>query len=920
MTRPEVLWDVDFDFFLDSERTVVEDREKDYWLTPDVLLNAHLTLPRTPVVHQRDCLRLWDQADLRGWVCVHFGAHPHLFDEADPGLGNLPLGWRGDCVTDGNYLLIALRDGILAHVVWVFPDWQAVDDYRARFDRCNPELTERVEMLRYRDFLSSKVAQWVPQRIEGAFAPDFTPLPMVRDFVAWFGADEALIDSIAEASLAVSFRREDSESLGSMTHRTVSIMESNASLYHGSPLGGLATLIPAMHGPVFASPSPGFAACFGLGIDDAQGWVLGVDYLTAPRPFVYLLVPAVHANCLAQPLYLYRITENRHLFRPAGSVAGFEYATPDPVPVDGCIRFNRVHDALAEYGVQVYVGNMQRVQNTRLLALVAQYRGEVETHFKMRLPDILALPFFATLLHLFFIALGVPISGTPSVTYLPAWLRWLSQELVPRACTYSQQPHNGYHGFAHSVFVARVATLLALRSGYNPLPIMVAGLLHDAGRCDDEAGPEHAALGAEIAALVLEPWLGHWLDAPIREAVVDAIRGHAKEGTAVGDIAACLQDADRLRLAWERGFDPQYFTTAAGAKLAQRPPLYHTNLLTSLAGETLRELKFEVTDQCNLACAFCHQDFGHAVGHQTLDRSAYHRLLTQAREEGIRAVRLTGGEPTLLKSIAWYLEQAKDMGFHVTVNSNGTALTATRILALRGLVDCFKISLPAADEQTMTQITGSRKAWQRKWEAIGYLAGYGYEVEVLSVMTRENIWRFTDFIELLEPLGSVRWVPLRAEPQAENERPVSRADISALARHLAAARRQKRWEDLMLRLAVPFCVLDNPFEAATLFAGGIGCGPAQSLTVTSAGAYVRCYSRRADVDVRLGLHEASRALVAQDFSELPAVCQDCGFWSACRGGCRCGWALAETPFGRLDYLANPSDLPERLARALDMGT
>ena len=147
MSPLAVLWDVDFDFFLDSERTVLEDRNKDYWLRPEVLLDAHRSAPRTPVAHHRDCLRLWDQADLRGWVCIHFDAHPDLFDEVDPGLGNLPLGWRGDSVTDGNYLLIALRDGILARVVWVAPDWQAVEDYRARFDHSNPELADRVEML-----------------------------------------------------------------------------------------------------------------------------------------------------------------------------------------------------------------------------------------------------------------------------------------------------------------------------------------------------------------------------------------------------------------------------------------------------------------------------------------------------------------------------------------------------------------------------------------------------------------------------------------------------------------------------------------------------------------------------------------------------------------------------------------------------
>ena len=187
-------------------------------------------------------------------------------------------------------------------------------------------------------------------------------------------------------------------------------------------------------------------------------------------------------------------------------------------------------------------------------------------------------------------------------------------------------------------------------------------------------------------------------------------------------------------------------------------------------------------------------------------------------------------------------------------------------------------------------------------------------------MTRENIHRFDEFIKLLEPLDFVRWVLLRAEPQEGNERPVSRADISVLARHLLVARRLERWEDLALGLAVPFCALDDPFEAARLFEGGRGCGPVQSLTVKSTGEIVRCYSRRATVDTNCGIREASRALGAQDFAELPAICQNCGFWFACRGGCRCGLALEETPFGLLDYLADPTGLPGRLARSLEIGS
>ena len=59
MNPPAVLWDVDFDFFLDSECTVLEDRNKDYWLRLEMLLDAHRSAPRTPVAHHRECPSAW---------------------------------------------------------------------------------------------------------------------------------------------------------------------------------------------------------------------------------------------------------------------------------------------------------------------------------------------------------------------------------------------------------------------------------------------------------------------------------------------------------------------------------------------------------------------------------------------------------------------------------------------------------------------------------------------------------------------------------------------------------------------------------------------------------------------------------------------------------------------------------------------
>ena len=347
-------------------------------------------------------------------------------------------------------------------------------------------------------------------------------------------------------------------------------------------------------------------------------------------------------------------------------------------------------------------------------------------------------------------------------------------------------------------------------------------------------------------------------------------------------------------------------------------PYPYLNNIICGSTSILTEIKFEVTDRCNLACTFCHQDFGAKGGTTTLDMAVYERVLMAAKNERIRIVRLTGGEPLVLKSIDVFLRRAKELGFSVIVNTNGTALPEKRLQALKGLVDYIKISLPAPDEETMTRLTGNKTTWRRKWEALEQLEKLGIRTDILTVMTSENIRQFDSFIRLLEPHPSICWRPLRAETQDGDRHPVSRAEIRDLAAKLSEARRSERWKYLSLGLATPFCALENPADAVELFSGGRSCGPVESLTVTSQGELARCYSRRDTIDISEGLRRTNLALSLRDFEQLPAVCRNCPYVPLCRGGCRCDWSLVETPFGSMDYLADPSSIDS--ADAFVVGT
>ena len=344
-------------------------------------------------------------------------------------------------------------------------------------------------------------------------------------------------------------------------------------------------------------------------------------------------------------------------------------------------------------------------------------------------------------------------------------------------------------------------------------------------------------------------------------------------------------------------------------------PYPYLNRIACGSTSILTEIKFEVTDRCNLACTFCHQDFGAKGGTTTLDIKVFERVLTAAKNERIKIIRLTGGEPTVLKSIDVFLRRAKDLGFSIIVNTNGTALPEKRLQALKGLVDCIKISFPAPDEETMTRLTGNKTTWRRKWDALEQLEKLGIRADILTVMTSENIRQFDNFIRLLEPHPSICWRPLRAETQDGNRHPVSREEIRSLAAKLSGARSRERWKYLSLGLATPFCALENPSDAIELFSGGRSCGPVESLTVTSQGELVRCYSRRDGIDMSKGLRKTNLELSLQDFERLPPVCRNCPFVPLCRGGCRCDWSLVETPFGSMDYLADPTNIDDAEAWA-----
>ena len=135
------------------------------------------------------------------------------------------------------------------------------------------------------------------------------------------------------------------------------------------------------------------------------------------------------------------------------------------------------------------------------------------------------------------------------------------KKVFPYVKKYATQPLKGYHGLEdHTDAVVFRAIDYALELGKNPMPVIFDAACHDMARIQDGPDEGHAERAVPLARKVMNRFPKRLTEVE-KETVLTAIRMHTI-GTQTSDyICACLWDADRTRLAWERGYHEHHFNT-----------------------------------------------------------------------------------------------------------------------------------------------------------------------------------------------------------------------------------------------------------------------------------------------------------------------------------------------------------------------
>lgn len=169
---------------------------------------------------------------------------------------------------------------------------------------------------------------------------------------------------------------------------------------------------------------------------------------------------------------------------------------------------------------------------------------------------------------------------------------------------------------------------------------------------------------------------------------------------------------------------------------------------------------FQVNLRCNSACGYC--DLPLNVGRYELTREEIKRVFSGLYRDGVRFVLVQGGEPLLRRDLPEILEDLSAIGFHLTLITNGTKITASLVERLGRLPLAISVSLDTLDREQYRQIRGADQLLQ-VLEGIALLKEFPQPKFLTCIVSEVNraeapaVVRFAREQGFLPVVGAYHW-------------------------------------------------------------------------------------------------------------------------------------------------------------------
>lgn len=172
----------------------------------------------------------------------------------------------------------------------------------------------------------------------------------------------------------------------------------------------------------------------------------------------------------------------------------------------------------------------------------------------------------------------------------------------------------------------------------------------------------------------------------------------------------------------------------------------------------LEQIYFYLTEGCNLACRHCWlspklQDEKHI--YPCLPVDVFRSIIEQARPLGLKAVKLTGGEPFLHPDIIEMIRLVKEHSLSVSIESNGVLCIpelAEEIAALGKI--SISVSLDGPDAETHEWVRGIEGSFAAACAGVKNLVRVGIKPQIIATVMRKNRDKLGSLVRLAESFGA----------------------------------------------------------------------------------------------------------------------------------------------------------------------
>ncbi|MCL2862563.1 MAG: radical SAM protein [Methanimicrococcus sp.] len=300
---------------------------------------------------------------------------------------------------------------------------------------------------------------------------------------------------------------------------------------------------------------------------------------------------------------------------------------------------------------------------------------------------------------------------------------------------------------------------------------------------------------------------------------------------------------------------------------------------------------FELTARCNHRCFFCSCPWEYSVDRPTKELSAdeWKQIMRRYKMHGVSHVSFTGGEATLCDYLPMLIEYAYEMGYAITMITNGRAVDDTLLNAVKKCGVLMSVSVPGLE--TFEEHTGVDNI-DNVLSLFEKCRDMGIKTVANIAVTKKNL------PELYENIS----YPI-----------LSGAEYVLLNRFLPGGRGMKNTEYMlsndelneMLDIAeevltragvnghigteLPYCVVKNPEKYKRLHVGH-KCGAAKSFFITDPEGYIKvCNHSPHRVCHWTEIETLDKNEYWQRFRKgdyLPEMCKGCKYLDVCDGGCR----------------------------------